>query len=206
MNHLLTFPLFESYNYIEDQASELHNALFNTPVGKSLLDVTSHRFRDRAKTQSAFTMEEFSELSKKFAVVIPTPAKAHSWTWQIHPFDAHNYNYYSGGDFSSAEECLRSLYAEIVPALCQDIFLDPYVRKAHSDLTREHIDLFIGDAHSVEDLTYLIIHLGRILSGNIDHSIASVLREKFPKSWQEVLKKIDPDSGVVSADLGDLGF
>jgi hypothetical protein len=159
-------------------------------------------------SESWETWARFSDIKRGGDTVFPSvksTVNSEFWIWGYRPTDGHGTQYFHGGNFSNAEDCLRSLWTDLVTLICDEIFPDPSVRKEHKDLIRSNITLFEGRAYGIEDLKFLISNLRGIMEGGIDPSAAAVIRKRFPYIWKSLGDKKN-DGFETSADLGDLGF
>jgi len=207
MRHIQSYALYENVTR-RDFAGELHHALYETQAGEDLLAITSHRFREKEKITSAFTSAIYHLGDYRFAIVEPRnrmDGNPTYWTWGFFPYDNPGPPYVHGGDFTTSEECLRSLWLDLVTRLCDEIFVDPEERMIHMFLIKAHWKLLEGRAYGIEDLKFIIANLKGIIEGRIDPSVASILRKDFPHIWKTLGDKKNDGLETV-ADLGELGF
>ena len=219
MKHIQTYTLYENKTR-QDLESELKHALDETQAGKDLLAI--NKITGMA-SESHKTWARFSYVKRGGATVFPAVETNHKgknvafgdpipttfdgdiiWSWGSRPVSGYGNVYLPGGDFSTAEDCLRSLWEDLVLLICDaEIFPDVLIRKEHVELIKSNIKLFEGHAYDTEDLKFLIAHLKDILSAKVKPEVARVLRQRFPDIWQTL--RDNPGANTI-ADLGELGF
>ena len=207
MKHLQTYTLYENVAR-RDFSGEIHHALYETPAGGDLLAITAHRFREKEKITSAFTSAIDHLGNYRFAIVEPRnrmDGNPTVWSWGFYPYDNPGPPYVKGGDFMTAEECLRSLWLDLVTRLCDEIFVDPGEIMIHMFLIKAHRKLLEGQAYGIDDLKFIITNLKGITEGKVDPTVASTLRKKFTSIWKYLGDKKN-DGLETAADLGELGF
>jgi hypothetical protein len=223
MKHIQTYTLYENKTR-QDLESELKHALYETQAGKDLLAI--NKITGMA-SESHKTWARFSYVKRGGATVFPAVETNHRgknvpfgspaisptplegdimWSWGYRPGEFSGYGnvYLPGGDFSTAEDCLRSLWEDLVLLICDaEIFPDVLIRKEHVELIKSNIKLFEGHAYDTEDLKFLITNLKDILSMQVKPNTANILRQRFPSLWQTMS---DTPGITTFADLGELGF
>jgi hypothetical protein len=219
MKHIQTYTLYENKTR-QDIESELKHALYETQAGKDLLAI--NKITGMA-SESHKTWARFSYVKHGGATVFPAVETNHTrknvafgdpipttfdgdiiWSWGYRPVSGYGNVYLPGGDFSTAEDCLRSLWEDLVLLICDaEIFPDVLIRKEHVELIKSNIKLFEGHAYDTEDLKFLITNLKDILSMQVQPNTANILRQRFPSIWQTMS---DTPGITTFADLGELGF
>lgn len=219
MKHIQTYTLYENKEE-RDSGVELDRALFASQAGKDLLAINKITGRATEKFKSwarfsyvkrggvtVFPAVETNYIRKNvFGGSIPTTLFDLDiiWSWGYKPLSGYGEVYLQGGDFPTAEDCLRSLWTDLVLLICDaEIFPDTLVRKEHVELIKANIKLFEGYAYNTEDLKFLITNLKDILSMQIKADTANILRQRFPSIWQTMS---DAPGITTLADLGELGF
>jgi len=218
MKHLQTYTLYENKTR-QDLESELKYALEETQAGRDLLAInkTTGMASEKFKTWARFsyvkrggttvfpTVEtNYIKKNANFGPNLTTSDVDIMWSWGYRPVSGYGNVYFHGGDFPTAEDCLRSLWTDLVLLICDaEIFPDTLIRKEHVELINSNISLFEGHAYDIEDLKFLITHLKGILSAKVKPEVARVLRQRFPAIWQTL--SANPGANTI-ADLGELGF
>ena len=220
MKHIQAYTLYENKSR-RDLYEELKHALYETQAGKDLsaiakcTDLASEGYKTWARFKS-----QIDYMGDRRVMVIETTYKSGGerqgaigdqlmWTWGYQPASEWGPHYQHGGDFFTAEQCLRGFWLDLITRLCGEIFADDQERQEHVTLIETYAELLTGHAYDLADLRFLITHFKSIATGDIsrmDHAAASALREKYPLVWKEILDKHDPDSLGTLADLGELGF
>ena len=222
MKHIQTYTLYENKTR-QDLESELTHALYETQAGKDLLAI--NKITGMA-SESYKTWARFSYIKRGGATVFPSVETNYirenirfgafgapipttfdgeiMWSWGYRPAGGYGNVYLPGGDFHTAEDCLRSLWEDLVLLICDaEIFPDTLIRKEHVELIKSNIKLFEGHAYDTDDLKFIITNLKDILSSSFSPNVASVLRQRFPDIWQTLS---DAPGVSTVADLGELGF
>ena len=220
MKHIQTYTLYENKTK-QDLESELTHALYETQAGKDLLAINkitgmaSESYKTWARFSyvkrggaTVFPVVETNWIGKNyipFGDPIPTTLDGEiRWSWGYRPAGGYGNVYLPGGDSPTAEDCLRSLWADLILLVCDaEIFSDVSIRKEHVELIKSNIKLFNGHAYDMEDLKFLFTNLKDILSVKVKPHVANTLRQRFPSIWKTLSD--NPGANTV-ADLGDLGF
>ena len=219
MKHIQTYTLYENKTR-QDLESELKHALDETQAGKDLLAINkitgmaseSHKTWARFSNvkrggATVFPVVETNYIRKNVPFGSPAPIAPEGdimWSWGYRPSGGYGNVYLPGGDSPTAEDCLKSLWTDLVLDICDaEIFPDVSIRKEHVELIKSNIKLFDGHAYDTEDLKFLITNLKDILSMQVQPNTANTLRQRFPSIWQTLS---DAPGITTFADLGELGF